>query len=414
MTALARPDLRTSRRPPREAQAGHAAGPILFVTVLLAVAVGGYLWLQARQARLEASSSVPGLGERGGRGSVHTTADKWTRRLGVFLQNGPSDGTWETQFLSCVYTQYIAPHPARPDIYVIAQVDADGVRQPVAVSRWLVPRHFFRAPAHLFFSNYVRSEGPIQEKLDDGTPCWRVHWAPRENPDGLTERIVWFTQVGGDVAQVEDRSRTGHLIRRVRRVAKDTGSWRPEDVDMEALTYVEQERPTQTTDPDDTLIALSAKAPFDVYAPAYLPAGFVLVRSTYDVRDASRSPGALTTSVQDAPVQLVSQLYSDGLALISVGVALRRDMDIIETMTAGMVESDDPAGCPGLPADPRIVREDDQVIRMRSDTCRTVLRRDDLGDVSVTIIGRNELPVEEYLRMIGTLRPVTVGSRAPR
>ncbi len=386
-------------------RANAAAGAVLFGCVLVAVAVGGWLWLSGRQTRLEANGPRRTVAPEGAR------ADKWTSRLGRFLQEGPAPGTWETRSFNCLYTHYIAAHPTKPDAVLIAKVSAKAVAPPQVVSRWLVPRFFFRAPAHLFFSNYVRTEGPIGDETEDGTKCWRVHWAPRDNLDGLTERIVWFAQVGGRVVQVEDRARNGHLIRRVRRIAEDTGKWDPADVDPGAIEHIESARPDERSDPDRTLVSLAGKAPFAVYQPRYLPAGFVLVRATYEVRDAALTPaqGAspnLEGEPRSEPVKLLSQLYSDGLALISVGVAFRSDMDTIERLTAGMTEMDSPTSCPGLPGDPRDILHDGATIRMRTDACRTVVRRDDLEGVSVTIIGRNEIPNDEYLRMVATLEIV--------
>ena len=60
----------------------------------------------------------------------------------------------------------------------------------------------------------------------------------------------------------------------------------------------------------------------------------------------------------------------------------------------------------GQPTDPRDILHQGAVIRMRTDICRTVVRRDDLDGVSVTIIGRNEIPNDEYLRMVATLEKV--------
>ncbi len=395
----------------RAGQRGSAAGAVLFGAVLAAIAVGGYLWLQSRNARLEARTShaPPTNGH---------AADKWTQRLGKFLRAGPTSGTWRTKSLSCTYTSYIAPHPTEREYFLIAQIDGDGLRTPMVVSRWLVGRHFFRAPAHLFFSNYVRTEGPIREELDDGTPTWRVHWAPRYNHGGLsdTERLVWFTEIGGEVVQVEDRSRTGHTIRRITRIATDTGAWDPKDIDTKELEHLVGSAPAPNADGEEDLREAVQRAPFDVYQPSYLPPGFVLVRASYSVCDAGLLPGEEpqpgAAPAPETPVQLVTQLYSDGLALISVGVAPKEDMNVIESMTAGMTaDQDDPAACPGVPQEVEDLRQNGSVIRMRTDTCRVVLRRDDLEAVSVTIIGRNELPVEEYLRLIGTLRKVGASER---
>ena len=115
-------------------------------------------------ARCVAMATTDGC--RRGMDVERTRADKWTSRLGLFLQKGPSPGTWETRSFNCLYTHYIAPHPDKADAVLIAQVSAKGVSAPRAVSRWLVPRFFFRAPAHLFFSNYVRTEGPIGDEIE--------------------------------------------------------------------------------------------------------------------------------------------------------------------------------------------------------------------------------------------------------
>lgn len=392
------------RRPvcPATHEYGSVLGAVVFALVAAGVLVGGYFWLQARRTQDGDQTRRAWSG----------AADEWTGRLGKFLAKGPSGGTWETRFLSSTCRHYISQDPARPGVFLIAQVEPDGSPgETQAVSRWLVPRHFFRAPSSLFFSNYQRSEAPVRERLPNGTDTWRVHWAPRVHPEGLTERRVWFTVAEGAVVQVEDHSRSGHLIHRVRQIAEGTGDWDPQKRPDEESEHCEIAPPDPNADPERVLLEAVDDAPFPVYKPRHIPAGFVLVRSSYSICDAARS----TESLQGEPVQgrqggtpvhLVTQLYSDGMALISVAVAPREDMDVIETVTAGMGDAADPGSCPGLPAEPRKILQDDTVVRLRTDVCRIVLRRDDLAGASVTLIGRNELPTEEYLRMISSLEEV--------
>lgn len=373
------------------AERGHVFGALIFGLVLAGVMIGGYLWLESR--------ALPPEGTPAGSGSNGGAADRWTRLLGTFLAKGPEGGTWETRYLSCTYKHVLAPHPREPDTYLIAQLEPKGADRPRAVSRWLVPRQFFRSPPSLFFSNYTRTQGPERETLPDGTRTWRVHWGRRADPDSMTERRVWFSAESGEVVQIADYSRAAHLIRRVRRLSTGTGDWNPAGVDPERLQRFERAPPDPGADPERALSGVAAKAPFPIYTPTYVPPGFVLVRASYTRFSAEDDEG------EERDVQLVSQLYSDGLALISVAVAPRRDMDVIERMNA-MEDNDDPSACPGLPEDAVNLRHEGSVVRMRSDACRTVLRRDDLGAVSVTLIGRNELAADEYLRMVATLEAV--------
>jgi hypothetical protein len=375
---------------------GSAAGAVVFALVLAGVLVGGFLWLQGRREMLEVS-----LQNGGGSSTNGGAADKWTQVLGKFLAKGPDRGTWETRFFSCVYTHYLRPVPgSERDLFLIAEVTSEGPRNTRSVPRWLVPRHFFRAPASLFFSNYVRSRAPVREMLPDGTETWRVHWKPRSNFEGLvdTERHVWFSVDEGEVVQVEDVSRTGHMVRLVKRISRETGAWDVGDVDVrEAL---DADPPDPHADPDLALAKVAAKAPFPVFVPTYLPPGFVLVRASYQDFETDAASG------DGARVHLVTQLYSDGLGLISLAIAPRDDMNLIERQSETMME--DPGNqmpCPGLPAEPREIEESGSRIKLRTDSCRTVARRDDLVGASATLIGRNELPADEYLRMIGSLEP---------
>ena len=404
----------TPDRPPLApcSQRGSAAGAIVFAVVAGIVLVAGYAWLQSRRAH-EGPSPAPPPAWTG-------AADKWTSRLGKFLAKGPDAGTWETSFLSTTCQHYIRPHPRRPGFFLIAQVGRDGPRKTQAVSGWLVPRHFFRAPSSLFFSNYQRSEGPIRDTLADGTEAWRVHWAPRANPEGLTERRVWFAVDTGDVLRVEDRSRTGHLIHSVQKLAADTGDWDPEALSEEEIQTCAVAPPDPAADPEQILLEAVDDAPFPVFAPTHVPAGFVLVRSTYSICDAARITEDLQGEIVEGtrggtPVHLVTQLYSDGMAIISVAIAPREDMDVIEEVSAGMgQDGGEPGTCPGLPAKPQEIKQQDSVVRMRSDVCRVVLRRDDLDSTSVTLIGRNELPLDEYLHMIDSMREIqSLGTGQP-
>ena len=109
-----------------------------------------------------------------------------------------------------------------------------------------------------------------------------------------------------------------------------------------------------------------------------------------------------------APLRLASLLYSDGLGLISVGIGTRSDMDALQQRLIAMGPGDgEPGGCSTLPPDQGYVEvEGQRVIRRRTDTCRTVLRLDGFEGVSVTLLARNELPGDEYVKVMESLARV--------
>jgi hypothetical protein len=107
-------------------------------------------------------------------------------------------------------------------------------------------------------------------------------------------------------------------------------------------------------------------------------------------------------------LHIAYMVYSDGLGALSIGIASPDDMDSLERAVATMrVSRETPGACPELPEGSRTVATDGLVIRRRRDKCRTVLRVDDLQGVSAALLGRNEVPEDDYLRVVQSLTVVT-------
>jgi hypothetical protein len=326
-----------------------------------------------------------------------TRAERYTGALGHFLNTGPSEGTWSVQKPNRIQTWIFAPHPTETEAMLVADVDETGARRGIeVVHRGAVPRLFFEAPSWLFFANYAIDGEPVLAPLEGTAAAVLVTWRPVHDGGGLTERRAWFDRDTAELLQIEDRSRTGHVMRAVRRHPGAASAIQlPSGEDAGCCG-----RPLANVAADDIRRALMA--PFSIYEPAVLPHGFVRIRADYRASAIEDAPEA-------APIHFATLLYSDGLALLSLVIAPRPDMNAIMAQYGRMpARAGDPDSCPGLPKEVGEVHDARAVVRMRSDICRTVLRRDDVAeDLSVMLMGRNELSLDTYVRAISGLRPVT-------
>jgi hypothetical protein len=319
-----------------------------------------------------------------------------------FLVAGPGPGTWEVQGLSTRRTTWIAPHPGDGAWLLKAPATSPGEAvRPCVALRGTVAREFLEAPWELFARNYFQSGEAETSATREGVPAVKVRWIPRR-PWGDTARHVWFDRDSGAVLQIEDVAAQGQRVRGIYRKSTGTGDLDPgrfrpggpggQDICVQA-------------DPDRvTLGDLLERAPFAVVAPTYLPPGYERIGARYE----ELKP--LKGAPQEAePLRLAHLLYSDGLGLISVGIARRNDMDGLQARLAAMTPGDEePGGCSTPPADQGFVDlGDKRVVRRRVDLCRTVLRLDGFEGVSVTLLSRNELPGDEYVKVMESLTRVT-------
>lgn len=319
----------------------------------------------------------------------------WTGALGRFLNQGPTEGTWAVQAPTKEWVWYFESHPRHQDQVIVAPVYDGETGKVSAISRLGAPLFFYEAPAWMFTANYRQEGLPRYDVMPDGRRAVRAAWRPVHHTDGLTERIAWFAD-DGKVLQIEDYSRTGFMVRRVRRVLDSKAEIDPADIPSELCC------PTMPKVASDDMARASA-APFRVYTPAFLPRGYALVRVVYE-----DGPLNKKNPIIEPSVQRVSLLYSDGMGIISMAIAPPDHMDAITRHVNKMpVRGGNTDVCPTLSGQPKdLLASRTGVIRMSSDRCRTVLRRDNVGDdLSVMLIGRNELSTETYLRIVQSLKP---------
>jgi hypothetical protein len=338
-----------------------------------------------------------------------SVADRWTAALGTFLDRGPAGGDWEIQRLGTRHMLRLAPHPTRLDM-VVASLERPGgeAGREQLLSRWLVVKnYFFEAPSYLFFQNYRRHGQPETETLEDGREALRLGWAPKGPGAGLTGRRVWFDPDSEEILRIEDTSRSGRTVRSVRRIA-ETSDFHPTlPLQPDGVERCDIAPPPQGEGLRQDLERVAAQAPFAVYAPTALPAGFVPIRITYQECSLARAMVEPESAGRDAsPVRLATLLYSDGLALISIAIAPPGDSQVLDRLDERMRSQEEAGACPSLPPQRAKFDEGKAVIRLREDACRVVLRREDLEGVLVTLTARNELALDEYVEVITSLEVV--------
>ncbi len=350
--------------------------------------------------------------------TVAARAERFTASLGRFLDVGPTAGTWSVKQAHHHVAWRFALHPTETESLLISRVGSNGLLAPIqVVPRNAVPRLFFEAPSWLFFANYEPEGPPSRAPLKDAENAVRIVWRPVHEGAGDTSRHAWFDAESATLIRVEDHSRAGRVVRSI---------WREPGVD-DALAVPTEDvppccgRPVASQAADDLRRALAA--PFPIYEPERLPAGYVRIRADYRACDlaASKDDGeAVPAGGKDGlschdgaspgAVRRATLLYSDGLGLISVVIAPRDELDAIVTHYGRLPpDGGDPEACTALPdgiSDD--VTGSAPVVRMREDTCRTILRRDDVdANVSVMLMGRNELPLAAYVRAISAWKRVT-------
>lgn len=327
---------------------------------------------------------------------------------------GPADGRLTYRDPKREVEQTVVRDPFDPSVVHLRRTSAGpGVAQTVPLE--LMARVFF-GDIRRFLENYRPCEAPTPETIE-GRPLLRVRWCNVRDDAGPV-RDVWFDPSTKYVARFVDLSAEGHLIRSLSFTAE-----RSPDVAGELVPPVPP--PLEPARPRYVAPPLSSKtvASFDdfvgrvevpVYEPAELPPGFRRTDFGYDRRAlGERSPS----------LRVVWIGYDEGVMQMNLFIASPEDMGRLEAFArqaavskggASPSEPATPGACASMPVDTpeEIFAEGAVTVRVRSDGCRIVLRRDDLTGVSVALVGSTAMPREAYVRTIRNL--VLVRPSRPR
>ncbi|MHC5011297.1 MAG: hypothetical protein ACYTG6_10150, partial [Planctomycetota bacterium] len=328
-----------------------------------------------------------------------------TALLRDMMSEGPTEGTWRVEGLMGTREWCLAPHPTDEASVYVGRRRRDGTVSARKWSRRWIARMFVPGPEELFFRNY-RLSGPLETVTDEeGASLLMATWVPRRDQDGGTARRIWIDGSSGEIVRVEDRSRLDHVIRKAERVASEATPMALPDPDASSRAGSRSSRGRRSRWGEPNLGRVAGEAGFTLLAPTYIPPGFELMAAAYRAWPLPPEPGADPETRRR--IMLAYQLYSDGLATISIGIAPAEEMNALERAVATMRAAEEEEGaCPTLPDPNPAVDVDGIVIRRRRDMCRTVLRIDDLHGVSVALLGQNEIPEDEYVTMVSSLEVV--------
>ncbi len=330
--------------------------------------------------------------------------------LASLARSGPADGRLTYRDPKRLLEQTVLRDPTDASVVHLRKANGGpGVAQAVPVE--LLARVFFGDVAR-FLQNYRPCEAPTPDTLD-GRPLLRVHWCNVRGGAGPS-RDVWIDPSTQFLARFEDRSSEGHLIRSLVFSAGLTPA-----AANEFVPPVPQ--PPSASRPKFVTPALSSRTipsfedfagrvEIPVYEPAELPPGFRRTEYGYDRRAlGERSPA----------LRVVWIGYDEGVMQMNLFIAPPEDMGRLESYARqAAVAKGSSAGsaadavsqgtCASMPVDTpeELFSEGAVTIRVRSDGCRIVLRRDDLTGVSVALVGSTALPREAYIRTIRNLVPV--------
>jgi hypothetical protein len=326
--------------------------------------------------------------------------------LRELLTRGPGPGSWRSESLGRSRHWWIEPHPEEPTCVLLASEGESGQGRPRAFLRRRAAAYLIGGRSELFFRNYVLDASAEDEAGGEGPARLHVVWRPRARQDGQTARHVWLDARTGRVLRLEDRSYLDNPIRTIEWTSSDTGPLADVTAGRVDTPRCRLEKRGAGREPDPARVA--AEAPFPVLAPTWLPAGYELVDARFRTWTlAPPAPPEGTEGEARRSVRIVNLVYSDGLGTLSLGIASPEDMDALERAAQTMrSEREAPGACPDLPEGSLPLVSDGLVVRRRRDKCRTVLRVDDLQGVSTTLLGRNEVPEDEYVRVVQSLEVV--------
>lgn len=230
-----------------------------------------------------------------------------------------------------------------------------------------------------------------------------VRWCSTRGGGGPS-RNVWVDPDTHQLVRLEDRTQDGHLIRSLefRPVAVENvvppvpGAAEKVVASMSALS-------SRTIHAFEEFVS---RVSIPIYEPAELPAGYARTEYGFDKRPFAEHARVLSVAWIG---------YDEGVMQMSLFIAPPDDMKQLETLArqgsakggmAAASSSSPVSGCASMPFDTpeELVESPGAVtVRVRSDGCRIVVRRDDLPGVSIAIVGSAATSRDDYIRVIRNL-----------
>lgn len=338
-----------------------------------------------------------------------------TAALTTLAKSGPADGRWSYQDSSRSMEQVLSRDPSDAGV-----LHFRSTRDPAAGTKTLPLEVIARAlfgNVERFLKNYAPCEAASMESIE-GREMLRVRWCSlRGGP--APERDVWLDAITRELLRVEDRTSDGHLIRRLRFAVVAPGQIIPPVPG--AAAQARASLPALSNRSVPAFDEFVGRVDIPVYEPAELPPGYERTQFAYENR---------ATDEKGAALRVVWIGYDEGVMQMNLFIAPPADMGRLEAIArmasvknsgsgaagqagAGSATASPVAGCASMPVDTPedvIESEGSVTVRVRSDGCRIVVRRDDLPGVAIALVGSAATPRESYIRAIRNL--VLVAGRA--
>lgn len=300
---------------------------------------------------------------------------------------GFADGRWRIVEQMWTRERLFARDPVQADVCQIRLLDRAGAPVlPAACSD--LTRHLL-GDVEQFLRAYPLTAGPVVEGQGEDRAV-SFEWTRAGGPS----RRAWFRASTGELLRLVERDGGGDVLRSVELVERGLAGWTPTPVPVRVPS-----RPAVGSDAEPDFAAFAARVTVPIYEPARLPPKFR--RAAYGFDD--RAPRG-DLSGERLPVAWVT--YTDGLVRMNLFVTRRADMRRLEALAREQTTVAGRTTCPTSSAQtPEEMLEgaDAILVHRRDDGCRVVLRRDDLPDVAVALVGFRGLASDDYVQTIRSL-----------
>ncbi len=302
-------------------------------------------------------------------------------------ERGFTDGRWRIVEQMWTRERLFARDPAQADLCQIRLLDRPGAPVLPAACRDLT-RHLLGDVAQ-FLKAYPLKAGPVVEGQGDERAV-SFEWSR----DGGPSRRAWFRASTGELVRLVERDGAGEVLRSVELIGRDLAGWTPTPIPVRTAAV----RVGGESGGLD-FAAFAARVTVPIYEPTRLPPKFRRAEFGYD----DRAPRG-DASGEKLPVAWVA--YTDGLVRMNLFITRRADMRRLEALAREQTNAAGRTTCPTSSAQtPEEMLEgaDAILVHRRDDGCRVVLRRDDLPDVAVALVGFRGLAPDDYVQTIRTL-----------